>query len=123
MCIRDRYSSIEESKPITSFSDFKLIKESLLLELEKDPPIEGGTPKPAVEGLPIEVEGKEEKPKLEDIKGTGFGSRILTAKQMNENFEKVLDTIEEPMAFCIYFVENREYADPELRDIYQPGSL
>jgi hypothetical protein len=117
------YSSIEESKPITSFSDFKLIKESLLLELEKDPPIEGGTPKPAVEGLPIEVEGEEEKPKLEDIKGTGFGSKILTAKQMNENFEKVLDTIEEPMAFCIYFVENREYADPELRDIYQPGSF
>ena len=42
---------------------------------------------------------------------------------MNENFERVLDTIEEPMGFSIYFVENREYADPELRDVYQPGSF
>ena len=117
------YSSIEESNPITSFSEFKLIKESLLLE--KDPPIEGGTPKQGEENgffIPDSDE-EEEKPKLEDIEGTGFGSKILTAKQMNENFEKVLDTIEEPMAFCIYFVENREYADPELRDIYQPGSF
>jgi hypothetical protein len=114
------YSSIEESKPITSFSEFKLIKESILLE--KDPPIEGGTPKQAVEELPIGV-GGEETPKLEDIKGTTIGSKILTSKQINENFEKVLDTIDEPIPFCIYFVENREYADPELRDIYLPGTF
>jgi hypothetical protein len=116
------YSSIEESKPITSFSEFKLIKESLLLE--KDPPIEGGTPKQGVEELPTEVGGKEEKtPELGDIKGTTLGSQIMTAKEMGENFEKALNTIDEPIPFCIYFVENREYADPELRDIYQPGSF
>jgi len=115
------YSSIGESKPITSFSDFKLIKESLLLE--KDPPIEGGILKPGVEELPTEIGGEEEKPGLEDIKGTTIGSQVLTAKQMNENFERVLDTIEGPIPFSIYFVENREYADPELRDVYQPGSF
>jgi hypothetical protein len=116
------YSSIEESKPITSFSEFKLIKESLLLE--KYPPIEGGTPKQGVEELPTEVGGKEEKtPELGDIKGTTLGSQIMTAKEMGENFEKALNTIDEPIPFCIYFVENREYADPELRDIYQPGSF
>jgi hypothetical protein len=116
------YSSIEESKPITSFSQFKLIKESLLLET--DPPIEGGTPKQGVEELPTEVGGEKEKtPELGDIKGTTIGSKILTSKQINENFEEVLDTIDEPIPFCIYFVENREYADPELRDIYLPGSF
>jgi hypothetical protein len=117
------YSTIEESKPITSFSEFKSIKESLLFEDDKKPPIEGGILKPGVEELPTEIGGEEEKPGLEDIKGTSLGSQILTAKQMNENFERVLDTIEEPMGFAIYFVENREYADPELRDVYQPGSF
>jgi len=116
------YSSIEESNPITSFSEFKVIKESLLLE--KNPPIEGGTPKTGTEELPTEVGGKKEgSPKLEDIKGSSLGSQVLTAKQMIENFEKVLDTIEQPQGFCIYFVENREYADPELRNIYQPGTF
>jgi hypothetical protein len=116
------YSTIKESKPITSFSKFKLIKESLLLET--DPPIEGGTPKQGVEELPTEVGGEEEKtPELGDIKGTTLGSQIMTAKEMGENFEKALNTIDEPIPFCIYFVENREYADPELRDIYQPGSF
>ena len=116
------YSTIKESKPITSFSKFKLIKESLLLE--GDPPIEGGTPKQGVEELPTEVGGEEEKaPELGDIKGTTLGSQIMTAKEMGENFEKALNTIDEPIPFCIYFVENREYADPELRDIYQPGSF
>ena len=115
------YSSIGESKPITSFSEFKLIKESLLLE--KNPPIEGGTPKQGVEELPTEVEKEDKKTKLEDIKGTSLGSKILTAKQMNENFERVLNTLEEPFPFCIYFVESREYADPKLRNIYQPGSF
>jgi hypothetical protein len=119
------YSSIEESKPITSFSEFKLIKESLLLEDKKSPIVE--TPEPEVEvkdeELPTGEEGEEEPPKLEDMKGTALNSQILTAKQMNKNFERVLDTIETPMAFCIYFVENREYADPELRNIYQPGSF
>jgi hypothetical protein len=118
------YSSIEESKPITSFSEFKSIKESLLFEDDKKPPIEGGTPKEGVEELPTEVGGKEEKtPELGDIKGTTLGSQIMTAKEMGENFEKALNTIDEPIPFCIYFVENREYADPELRDIYQPGSF
>ena len=116
------YSTIKESKPITSFSKFKLIKESLLLE--GDPPIEGGTPKQGVEELPTEVGGEEEKaPELGDIKGTTLGSQIMTAKEMGENFEKALNTIDEPIPFCIYFVENREYADPKLRDIYQPGSF
>ena len=116
------YSTIKESKPITSFSKFKLIKESLLLE--EDPAIEGGTPKQGVEELPTEVGGKEEKaPELGDIKGTTLGSQIMTAKEMGENFEKALNTIDEPIPFCIYFVENREYADPKLRDIYQPGSF
>ena len=115
------YSAIDESKPITSFSDFKYIKESLLLE--KNPPIEGGILKPGVEELSTETGGEEKKSGLEDIKGTSLGSQVLTAKQMNENFERVLDTIEEPMGFSIYFVENREYADPELRDVYQPGSF
>ena len=118
------YSSIEESKPITSFSEFKLIKESLLLE--KNPAVEGGTAEPEVETPEVEtpeVEGKEKKPKLEDIKGTTLGSKILTARQMNENFERVLDTISAPMPFAIYFVEDREYADPSLRDIYQPGNF
>ena len=118
------YSTIKESKPITSFSKFKLIKESLLLEKDKDPSIEGGTPKEGVEELPTEVGGEEEKaPELGDIKGTTLGSQIMTAKEMGENFEKALNTIDEPIPFCIYFVENREYADPELRDIYQPGSF
>ena len=118
------YSTIKESKPITSFSKFKLIKESLLLEKDKDPPIEGGTPKQGVEELPTEVGGEEEKaPELGDIKGTTLGSQIMTAKEMGENFEKALNTIDEPIPFCIYFVENREYADPKLRDIYQPGSF
>ena len=123
------YSSIEESKPITSFSEFKLIKESLLLE--KNPPKEGGTDEPVVEKPVVEkpvvekpeVEGKEKKPKLEDIKGTTLGSKILTARQMNENFEEVLETISAPIPFAIYFVEDREYADPSLRDIYQPGNF
>ena len=119
------YSSIEESKPITSFSEFKMIKESLLLEKKKPPVAETPEPEPEVKELPIEVGGKEEKepPKLEDLKGTTIGSKILTSKQMNENFEEVLETIENPFKFSIYFVENREYADPELRDIYLPGSF
>ena len=117
------YSSIEESKPITSFSEFKMIKESLLLEDKKRPVVETPEPEPEVKELPTVEGGEKEITKLEDIKGTKLGSRILTAKQMNENFEGVLDTIDVPMAFCIYFVENREYADPELRDIYQPGSF
>jgi hypothetical protein len=115
------YSSIEESKPITSFGEFKMIKESLLLE--KDPPVEGGTPKQGVEALPTEQGGDEEETKLEDIKGTSLGSQIITAKQLNANFEEILNNIEEPIPFSIYFVENREYADPELRNIYQPGSF
>ena len=117
------YSSIPESKPITSFGEFKMIKESLLLE--KDPPIEGGTPKAGVEALPTEQGGDEEKEKtkLEDIEGTSLGSQIITAKQLNANFQEILNTIEEPVPFAIYFVENREYADPELRNIYQPGSF
>jgi hypothetical protein len=113
------YSSIEESKPITSFSEFKSIKESLLLE-------ENGKPKPEVEGpegLPAEVKAEEKKPKLADIEGTTLGSKILTARQMNENFERVLDTLSNPIPFAIYFVEDREYADPSLRDIYQPGNF
>ena len=122
------YSSIEESKPITSFSEFKLIKESLLLEKN---PTEGGTAEPEVKTPEVktpevekpEAEGGEKKPKLEDIKGTTIGSKILTSRQMNENFERVLETLSIPIPFCIYFVEDREYADPALRDIYQPGSF
>jgi len=113
------YSSIEESKPITSFSEFKLIKESLLLE-------KNGTPKQGEEDgffIPDSDEEEEKTPELGDIKGTTLGSQIMTAKEMGENFEKALNTIDEPIPFCIYFVENREYADPELRDIYQPGSF
>jgi hypothetical protein len=100
-----------------------MIKESLLLE--QDPPIQGGTPKQGVEELPTETGGDESKKEinLDDIKGNSVGSKILTAKQINENFQKILDTVEEPATFAIYFVEQREYADPELRQIYQPGSF
>lgn len=113
------YSSIDESKPISSFLDFKHIKESLLLE--KDPPIEGGQNRPGAQELETKAEAGEKKEK--NTEGISLGSQILTAKQIQENFEKILNTIEKPMEFSIYFVENREYADPELRDIYQPGSF
>jgi hypothetical protein len=117
------YSRIEESKPLTSFGEFKMIKESLLLE--QNPPIQGGTPKQGVEELPTETGGNEPKKEinLDDMKGSSVGSKILTAKQINENFQKILDTVEQPATFAIYFVEQREYADSELRNIYQPGSF
>jgi len=113
------YSSIEESKPITSFSNFKLIKESLLLEDDKKPPIEGGQDKPGTQELETETGGKEEKA----TKGISLGSQILSAKKIQENFEEIINTVEKPFEFSIYFVENREYADPELRNVYQPGSF
>lgn len=115
------YSSIEESKPISSFVDFKLIKESLLLE-EITPPVEGGQNKPGTVELETETGGKEEKGET-DTQGISVGSQILSAKKIQENFEEIINTVEKPFEFSIYFVENREYADPELRNIYQPGSF
>ena len=118
------YSSINESKPVTSFDDFRSLKESILLE--KDPPLPGKEFVKAVE-LPTEVGGEEsegtEEKKPETQTGSSVRETLTDAKELQENFENILQTIDEPMAFCIYFVELREYADPKLRDTYKPGSF
>jgi hypothetical protein len=95
------YSSIETPKTITSFSDFKSIKESIIFE-------ENGIPSNVVE-LPTESGAVSEK--------------AVSSKQFQENFQTILQTADKPIPFAIYFVELREYANPELRKIYKPGSF
>ena len=110
------YSNIDQSKPVTSFSEFKSIKESLLLE--KTPEGEGENIAPKEE-LETQQGGDEEaKDPISGARGS-----INTAKEFEENFKKIIATVEKPLEFLIYFVELREYADPDLRGIYQPGTF
>jgi hypothetical protein len=110
------YSQIEGSKPITSFGDFKLIKESLLLE--KDPPVLAVEETPEGEADKKEGEGGDEKSEASVV-----SSSISSAKDLQENFQNIINTIEKPIPFSIYFVELREYADPDLRSIYKAGTF
>ena len=108
------YSQIEGSKPITSFGDFKLVKESLLLE--KDPPVLAVEETP--EGEADKKEGEDEKTETSVVSAS-----ISSAKDLQKNFQNIINTIDEPVPFAIYFVELREYADPDLRSIYKPGTF
>lgn len=105
------YRSIKDSKPITSFREFKQIKESYIFEEDGKDKVEV----PSGEGGEKKEEEKE-KPK-------GVSGAITSLKDMQENFENIIDTVEAPFPFCIYFVELREYADPKLRSLYKPGSF
>ena len=91
------YSRLEE-KSIVSFSDFKSLKGSVLLEEEED-----------------DEDDTSQSP--ED------GETSNTDKEFEANFETILDTIQGPIPFCIYIVTEREYANPELRNIYQAGEF
>jgi hypothetical protein len=114
------YSSIQEPKPITSFNDFRIIKESIL-ENNGD----GKEILKPVEELPTgeKVGEPGEKENADDPSKVSISDRVLTAKQFQENFEKILNTVEKPAEFAIYFVEKKEYADPSLRNIYKPGTF
>ena len=114
------YSSIEYSKPITSFEDFKSIKESLLFE-NGDEEKEGEESSEKSTGNEPEAEEKEGEQINKNV--TTVGEQVNTAKEFQKNFQNIIENIDEPIPFCIYFVTLREYANPELRDIYKPGSF
>jgi hypothetical protein len=93
------YSSLEK-KSIVSFNDFKHLKESYLLEDDEED-LQGGNTQSNSES--------------ENVPST--------PEEFEANYENILNNIQGPLSFSIYIVLEKEYANPDLRDIYQPGTF
>jgi hypothetical protein len=93
------YSSLEK-KSIVSFNDFKHLKESYLLEDEEED-LQGGNTQSNSESDNVPSSPEE----------------------FEANYENILNNIQGPLSFSIYIVLEKEYANPDLRDIYQPGTF
>jgi hypothetical protein len=119
------YYDIDNSKPISSFNEFKSLKESILLEYGK-PSVDAVEKEPDEknkEGDPSTADQNKEAETQKSGGGGSIPSNFFEAKEAQKRFEDVLFTQEGPYGFAIYFVEKREYADPTLRGIYKPGSF
>jgi len=116
------YRGIESPRPISSFDHFKILKESMLFEYGDEKKTTTAVEKSS------DTEEDKDKPEADSPDGskktpTNVGSNFFEAKEIQKRFERIIETQEEPFGFAIYFVEKREYADPLLRDIYQPGTF